>query len=351
MKKFNIHPVSQKLTNELRHKIDFKTKPVGALGELENIALRIGLVQNTLSPTLNKPVIVVFAGDHGITQEGVSAYPQEVTYQMVMNFLNGGAAINVFCKQNKIGLRIVDAGVNYDFPEGTEMLIDGKIGKGTKNFLKEPAMSIKEAQKAIDFGAKIVKELHAEGSNIIGFGEMGIGNTSSASALLSIICGLPVEEAVGKGTGLDENGVHHKATIIKSAIQHHGELETPLKILATFGGFEIAQMVGAMLQAAELGMIIMVDGFIASAAFLVAHEIEPNIFDYAVFCHQSEEPGHKKMLNYLKAQPLLNLNMRLGEGTGAAVVYPVIEAAVSFLNEMASFESAGVSPKEENELA
>ncbi|HEV7230338.1 MAG TPA: nicotinate-nucleotide--dimethylbenzimidazole phosphoribosyltransferase [Bacteroidia bacterium] len=345
-KTFSVAPLNDKLTDALRHKIDFKTKPRGALGILEEIALQIGRIQNTLTPVLNKPVILVFAADHGIANEGVSAYPQEVTYQMVLNFLNGGAAINVFCKQNGIDINIVDAGVNYDFPGGLAGLTRCKIGRGTKSFLREPAMSAEETQKAIQAGAKIVRDLHQQGSNIIGFGEMGIGNTASASALMSVICKKTVEECVGKGTGVDQAGLEKKKTVISQAIALHGGSHTPLDALRIFGGFEIAQMCGAMLQAAELGMVILVDGFISTAAFLVASEMEPAIKGYAIFCHQSGEQGHRVMLEYLKASSLLNLGMRLGEGTGSAVAYPVVKAAVSFLNEMASFESAGVTDKE-----
>jgi len=351
MKTFHINPVSRNLSEPLQHKINFKTKPLGALGKLEQLAMQIGLVQNTLNPVLTKPVIVVFAGDHGIVKEGVSAYPQEVTYQMVMNFLGGGAAINVFCKQNELAIRIVDAGVNHDFPEGLSGLTRNKIGPGTKNFMHEPAMTIEQAQESIQCGAKIVRECNENGTNIIGFGEMGIGNTSSASVLMSVLSKIPLEECVGMGTGLDHNGVNTKIQILRKAIDHHPKPDTPLKALAVFGGFEIAQMTGAMLQAAQLGMIVMVDGFIATAAFLVAHAIEPNIRDYAIFCHQSGEHGHRKMLEYLSASALINLEMRLGEGTGAAIAFPIIQSAVTFLNEMASFESAGVSAKEEPHLA
>jgi nicotinate-nucleotide--dimethylbenzimidazole phosphoribosyltransferase len=346
MKIFHIEPISKKLETNLKHKIDFKTKPLGALGQLEKIALQIGLIQYTLSPELKNPHIVVFAGDHGITHEGVSAYPQEVTFQMVMNFLNGGAAINVFCKQNNIKIKVVDAGVNYEFPKGLNV-IDAKMGMGTKSFLTATAMSLEEAQKCIDKGSAIVNEIFRSGCNVIGFGEMGIGNTSSASALMSIVCKLPVELCVGRGTGLDDEGVQNKINIIQRAITNNAKSDTPLKTLATFGGFEIAQMCGAMLQAAENKMIVLVDGFISTSAFLIAYQINPAILDYAIFCHQSDEQGHARMLQYLKVQPLLNLNMRLGEGTGAAICYPLIQSAVNFLNEMASFESAGVSNKED----
>lgn len=344
MKPFNVQPVSNRLKEDLQHKIDFKTKPLGALGQLENIALQIGLIQDTLSPELKNPHIVVFAGDHGIANEGVSAYPQEVTFQMVMNFLNGGAAINVFCKQNNINIKVVDAGVNYEFPNGLK-LTDTKIGMGTKSFLKEPAMSIKEAQKCIDRGSVIVNEIYQSGCNVIGFGEMGIGNTSSASVLMSLLCKIPIKGCVGKGTGLDTEGFNKKIKILTSAIKKQGKPDTVFKTLATYGGFEIAQMCGAMLQAAENKMVLLVDGFIATSAFLVAYKINPDILDYAIFCHQSDEQGHAKMLKHLKAKPVFSLNMRLGEGTGAAIGYPVIQSAVNFLNEMASFESAGVSNK------
>jgi len=345
MKKYNILTVSEKLKKDLQHKIDYKTKPLGALGRLEEIALRIGLIQNTLSPKLTNPYIVVFAGDHGIAKEGVSAYPQEVTFQMVMNFLSGGAAINVFCKQNNIKIEVVDAGVNYKFPKNTR-LIDAKVGMGTKSFLSGKAMTVKETNQCIELGSKIVNEIHKKGCNIIGFGEMGIGNTASASALMSVICKLDIEDCVGKGTGLAEEGVKNKIEILKKAIGNNNKTNDPFESLSTFGGYEIAQMCGAFLQAAENKMVILVDGFIATSAFLIAFKMNPKILDFAFFCHQSDEQGHSKMLNFLGAEPILKLGMRLGEGTGAAVCLPIIESAVNFLNEMASFESAGVSNKE-----
>jgi len=345
MKKFSVKPVSKKLEKDLQHKIDFKTKPLGALGMLEKVALQIGLIQNTLNPTLKNPHLVVFAGDHGIAKDGVSAYPQEVTFQMVMNFLQGGAAINVFCNQNNIAIKIVDAGVNYEFPKDVR-LVDAKVGMGTKSFLHGPAMSTDELNRCFELSSKIVIDINTNGCNVIGFGEMGIGNTASASMLMSIICNLPIEECVGRGTGLDDKGVQNKIRILKKTLSNNNVSNDPYEILATFGGFEIAQMCGAMLQAAEKKMIILVDGFIATSAFLVAHKINPAVMDYAIFCHRSDENGHAKMLAFLDAKPLLQLDMRLGEGTGAAVVYPIIQSAVNFLNKMASFESAGVSNKE-----
>jgi nicotinate-nucleotide--dimethylbenzimidazole phosphoribosyltransferase len=346
MREFNIQQVSTEFEKRLQHKIDHKTKPLGALGQLEKIALQIGLIQNTLSPELKSPHIVIFAGDHGITNEGVSAYPQEVTFQMVLNFLNGGAAINVFCKQNGIAITVVDAGVNYEFPKDHPGIIDSKIGMGTRSFLDSTAMSLEEAKECINRGAAIVNEITEQGCNVIGFGEMGIGNTTSASALMHLICKIPVKECVGKGTGLDDKGLQKKINTLRIAIANNEGADSPLKILATFGGFEIAQICGAMLQAAENKMLILVDGFISSAAFLVAHAMHPAIMEYAIFCHQSDEQGHAKMLNHLNVKSLLNLNLRLGEGTGVAMAYPLIQAAVHFINEMASFESAGVSNKE-----
>lgn len=334
------------IINKLQHKIDFKTKPIGALGTLEKLAIQIGTVQNTLSPTLQNPTIAVFAADHGIANEGVSGYPQEVTFQMVMNFLQGGAAINVFSKQNNINLKIVDAGVNFDF-EKNENLINAKIDKGTKSFLKDIAITETQLQQCFEKGKEFVSQIAKEGCNIIGFGEMGIGNTSSATMLMSYLCNLPIEKCVGRGTGLNDIQLENKIAILNQAKIFHGKIENPKDILRTFGGFEIAQMCSAMLTAFENNMIILVDGFIASSAFLVAYKLNPLIRDNAIFCHLSDEFGHQNLLNTLNVEPLLKLNMRLGEGTGCAVAYPIIESAVTFLNNMASFESAGVSNKEE----
>lgn len=343
MIEFEIKPIDKSLNEELQKKIDQKTKPLGSLGVLERVALQIGAIQNTLTPSLRKPTIVIFAGDHGIALEGVSPFPQEVTYQMVYNFLQGGAGINVFARQNAIDIKVVDAGVNYDFGQHPN-LIDAKIGHGTKNFSKEPAMSEDQCWKAIEKGASIVEKLHGEGCNIIGFGEMGIANTSSASIIMSLLCNIAIENCIGRGTGLDDAGLQKKKEILTSSItRFNGFDPTPINVLKTFGGFEITMMCGAMMKAAELGMVVLVDGFIATSALIAAVKINSHVIDYCVFGHQSDEKGHRLMLEYLKAEPLLNLNMRLGEGTGAAVAYPIICSAVNFLNEMASFESAGIS--------
>ena len=342
MRKFLIPPVSSNINVDLKKKIDGKTKPPGSLGRLETLALQCGRIQNSLTPELINPTILVFAGDHGITEEGVSPYPQEVTAQMVLNFLNGGAAINVFCRQNNIILHVVDAGVKTDLPGHAE-LIKAKIGRGTKNFCKEPAMSLEECKRTIDKGAELSRTVPVSTCNVIGFGEMGIGNTSSAAALTQRFTGLPVENCVGKGTGLDDSGLAQKQNIIRQALEKHAEIKEPQALLATFGGFEIAMMVGAMLESAVLKRIILIDGFIAAAAFLAASRIVPEIQQYAVFTHQSDEQGHAEILKYLQAEPLILLGMRLGEGTGAAVAFPILQSAVSFLKHMASFESAGVS--------
>ena len=342
MRKFLIPPVSSNINVDLKKKIDGKTKPPGSLGRLETLALQCGRIQNSLNPELVNPTILVFAGDHGITEEGVSPYPQEVTAQMVLNFLNGGAAINVFCRQNNISLHVVDAGVKTDLPGHAE-LIKAKIGRGTKNFCKEPAMSLEECERAIDKGAELSRTVPVSTCNVIGFGEMGIGNTSSAAALTQCFTGLPVENCVGKGTGLDDSGLAQKQNIIRQALEKHAEIKEPQAVLSTFGGFEIAMMVGAMLESAVLKRIILIDGFIAAAAFLAASRIVPEIQQYAVFTHQSDEQGHAEILKYLQAEPLILLGMRLGEGTGAAVAFPILQSAVSFLKHMASFESAGVS--------
>lgn len=341
-KTFRIEPLLEEFIPKLQHVIDHKTKPLGALGKLEHLALRIGQIQNTLEPSLANPTVLVFAGDHGITAEGVSAYPQEVTQQMVLNFLAGGAAINVFARQHNMRLYVIDAGVNGDLPEH-EQLLYLKIARGTRNFRHEAAMTEEQCQQAIERGSEVVGEMKNSGCNIIILGEMGIGNTSPASVILSLLGDIPLDDCVGRGAGLDDPGVTNKKRILNEAIHHHAiELE-PFKVLATFGGFEIAMMCGAFLQAAAEKMIVVVDGFITTSALLVASRWYPAVLDYCIFGHLSEESGHRKMLDLLNADPLLQLNMRLGEGTGAVLAYPLVESAVKFLNEMASFESAGVS--------
>ncbi|KAA1242797.1 nicotinate-nucleotide--dimethylbenzimidazole phosphoribosyltransferase [Aquimarina sp. RZ0] len=343
---FNIKILSNSLESAIQHKINMKTKPVSSLGILEATALKIGLIQHTKTPILTKPTIIVFAGDHGIAIRGeVNPYPQIVTQQMVHNFLRGGAAINSFCTQNKIDLKIVDAGVNHDF-ENKEELIDCKIDYGTKNYQEEPAMSMDQCKTAIEKGVKIVTETKENGCNIIGFGEMGISNSSAASLLMSYFTKIPIEECVGAGTGVQMQAMKVKKRILSEVFKKYNP-SSPLEALATFGGFEIAMITGAILRAAELQMTIMIDGYIVTAALLVANAMNENVLDYCVFSHTSEEQGHPKMLAFLEKKTLLSLEMRLGEGTGVAVAYPIIEAAIAFLNNMASFEEAGVSESDD----
>ena len=345
MQKLQISTFNKILESALIQKINTKTKPLGSLGRLEDLALQIGLIQQSLTPQFSKPTMLVFAGDHGIANSGVSPYPQAVTAQMVLNFLGGGAAINVFARQNGFALRVIDAGVNHVF-EAHPDLISAKIGMGTANFLHQPAMTQAQCEQALTCGASIASVEIAAGCNVMGFGEMGIGNTSSASCVMSVLCDLPIEECVGRGTGLDDTGLAQKTITLRQAIKHHTlNGQDVLQTLTTFGGFEIAMMVGAMLSAAEQKVLLLIDGFIATSALLVATKAQPNIIDYCVFAHCSNENAHRAMLTHLSAKPLLDLGLRLGEGTGAVLAYPLVQAAVNFLNEMASFESAAVSER------
>ncbi len=342
-KLFTVHAVNRALQADIQQKIDGKTKPIGALGILEQVALQVALVQQSLSPSLNKPHMLLFAGDHGIVAEAVSPFPQVVTQQMVRNFVGGGAAINVFCRQHGIAIDVIDAGVNGNLDDLP--ITRAKVGMGTRNFLHEPAMTAAECEQAIARGAMLARARSEAGCNVIGFGEMGIGNTSAATALFSALSGTAVSDCVGRGTGLDESGLAHKTQVLEKALARHGALTDPFEILCTFGGFEIAMMCGAIMAACEQNMLVMIDGFIASSAAAIAFALEPHARDYCVFSHLSNESGHRRMLDYLQVQPLLSLGLRLGEGSGVAVTYPLIQSAVLFLNEMASFESAGVSSK------
>jgi nicotinate-nucleotide--dimethylbenzimidazole phosphoribosyltransferase len=323
--------------------INNKTKPLGSLGVLESLAKQIGLIQNTRDVALTQPAILVFAADHGIVAEGVSAYPQDVTWQMVENFLAGGAAINVFAAQNHCELRVIDAGVNHVFGP-RDGLTDRKLANGTQNFAQEPAMSRTTCEAALAAGMALAAELDG---NVVGFGEMGIGNTTAAAALMHKLTGIPVAQCVGAGTGLSADGILHKQRVIEAAVARHAGVSEPLDVLATFGGLEIAMMAGAMLKAAELRKVLLIDGFIVTSALLAAARMQPAILDYCVFSHCSDESGHKQMLAALGAKPLLQLGLRLGEGTGCALALPLLHASVNFLNQMATFESAQVSEKSE----
>ncbi|MFX1802814.1 nicotinate-nucleotide--dimethylbenzimidazole phosphoribosyltransferase [Paraburkholderia sp. A1RO-5] len=347
-----VEPLDPSLRNELQHLIDTKTKPPGSLGRLEALARQLGLIQRTTRPSVERPVMIVFAGDHGIANEGVSPYPQAVTAQMVANFIAGGAAINAFSGVAGLELEIVDAGVATPLPPlppltEVSTLVSLPVARGTRNFAHEAAMTRDEAMAALATGAARVRHHAALGTNVIGFGEMGIANTSSAACLMSRLCGVPIDECVGRGTGLDNAGLARKRNVLAAALARHPNAREPIDVLATFGGFEIAMMTGAFLEAARQRMAILVDGFIATAALLVADALAPHVREYCVFAHASNEAGHRRMLDHFGARELLALDLRLGEGTGAALAVPLLRAAVAFLNEMASFESAGVDERSE----
>ncbi len=338
------------LRARLRQRIDQKTKPLGSLGRIEALALQIGLILRTEQPVLLQPQMVVFAGDHGLAARGVSAYPPDVTWQMVQNFLAGGAAISVLARQHGLALTVVDAGVRHDFEPRSGLLIR-KIAPGTADALAGPAMSDVQCAHAVRVGREVVHELPG---NVLLLGEMGIGNTSSAALLLARLTGEPIERCTGRGTGLDDKGLAHKLSVLSGVLATHQSAETPLQALAAFGGFEIAMLVGAVLQAAEERRLVVVDGFITGAAVLVAQRIAEgeghSIVESCVFAHRSDEAGHTLMLCDLGASPLLDLGLRLGEGSGAALAWPLIDSAARLLCDMASFESAGVATAADSSL-
>ncbi len=344
---------SPAFTQALQHKIDNKTKPLGSLGRLESLALKIGEILGTDAPVLGAPQMVVFAGDHGLARRGVSAFPQDVSWQMVENFLAGGAAVSVFSRANQIELTVVDCGVNHDFlaglPAGSQRpgLRVCKVAggeQGTADSSEQAAMTPAQCQQAIENGVALVRSLPG---NALLLGEMGIGNTSAASLLLSRLTGLNIEVCTGAGTGLDAAAVLRKTAILRDVLARHPDAKAPLDVLAAFGGFEIATMVGAVLQAAHERRVVVVDGFIASSAVLVAHALQPLVLQRCVFAHRSGERGHEFMLQHLGVQALLDLGLRLGEGSGGALAWPLLQAACAMLREMASFESAGVSEQTE----
>ena len=345
----NIHDAA--LTESLKDTLDNKTKPQGSLGRLELLAMQIGQILGTTAPALDAPQMVVFAGDHGLTARGISAFPSDVTWQMVENFLAGGAAVSVLSKQNGIALTVVDCGVKHDFlagmPAGSTRpglqvrKVDG-AESGTADSSAGPAMTAAQCAAAIAQGMELVKGLPG---NALLLGEMGIGNTSAASLLLARIAGLDISVCTGAGTGLDAPAVQRKTEVLREVLHKHADAVAPLDVLATMGGFEIATMVGAVLQAAVERRVILVDGFIASSAVVVAHAMQPLVMQRCVFAHRSGERGHEFMLQHLGVQALLDLGLRLGEGSGAALVWPLLQSACTILREMASFASAGVSEK------
>lgn len=339
----NLPPVvphdRQVLAQRLQHVLDHKTKPLGALGQLEQLALQIGLILGSEQPRLHQPQMVVFAADHGVAAKGVSAYPSDVTWQMVENFLAGGAAVSVLARQHGVALTVVDAGVAKDIAPRPG-LVANKIAYGTEDVSQGPAMTVAQCEAALQAGAEVIRSLPG---NAVLFGEMGIGNTSSAALLMSRLTDTPLHLCVGRGTGLDEAGLQRKLAVLEQALARNVDTPSPLHALAALGGFEIAMMCGAMIEAAAQDRLLVIDGFISSSAALVACAMQPAVRQRCVFAHQSDESGHARMLAHLQAKPLLQLGLRLGEGSGAALAWPLLESACAILRDMASFESAGVS--------
>lgn len=342
MKTFHIERPDERLRPAITDKINNLTKPKGSLGLLEETALQVALVQQTLEPALHKPQNIIFAADHGIVEEGVSLSPKEVTWQQLSNFLHGGAGVNFLCRQHGFELKIVDAGVDYDLPY-EKGIIDMKVRRGTCSYLHEAAMTQEEMDLCIERGAEVVRRCHEEGSNVLSFGEMGIGNTSSSSLWMTYFTGIPLEQCVGAGSGLDREGIRHKYEILKRSMEHYDGDGSATDIIRYFGGLEMVMAVGAMLQAAELKMLILVDGFIMTNCLLAAMQLCPAVKDYAIFGHCGDESGHKLVLEHLHAKPLLHLGLRLGEGTGAICAYPIVESAVRMINEMDNFAHASIT--------
>ncbi len=342
MKQFHIQPLDLSIKNDIINKINNLTKPKGALGRLEELALQICLIQHTLDPELHKPHNVLFAADHGILEEGVSVSPKEVTWQQLSHFSKGGAGINFLCEQHGFKLVLVDAGVDYDIPANNG-IIDKKVGKGTRNFLYESAMTADELDLCIERGAEVVRNIHSEGCNVISFGEMGSGNTSPSAVWMHLFTGIDLKKCIGAGAGLDSEGIRHKYEVLSKAVANYSGDEKPESKIAWFGGYEMAMALGAMLQAAELEMVIIVDGFIMTSVILAASQFYPEVAEYAVFGHQGDESGHKLMLDAMNAKAILHLDLRLGEGSGAVCAYPILESAVRMITRMDSFQSVNVT--------
>jgi nicotinate-nucleotide--dimethylbenzimidazole phosphoribosyltransferase len=312
---------------------------------LETLAEQICYVQQTLSPCLKHPCHILYGGDHGIEREGVSVSPRDVTWQQMQNFTRGGGGVNMFCRQHGFKLFIVDVGVDHDLSDFPD-IINRKMARGTRNFLYEAAMSEEEYQKTIDVCREMAERCHEEGSNIVCIGEMGIANTSPSSIWAHLMGNIPLDDCIGAGAGLNDEGVRHKREVLHKAVERfnntYTEKDTRL-IIRYFGGFEMVAAIGTMLRAAELGMLVMVDGFIMSACMLAASRLCPSVLDYAIFGHCGAESGHRRMLELMNAHPILQLGMRLGEGTGALCAYPIIESAVRMVNEMNNFENAHIT--------
>lgn len=345
MKTFDIQPVNTSLKTAIQEKIDNLNKPKGSLGRLEELAMQISLIQQTLEPSLAHPCHLLLGGDHGIEREGVSVSPREVTWQQMINFSQGGGGVNMFCRQHGFNLRIVDVGVDYDL-SNIPGIINRKIARGTNNFLYEPAMSEEEFNRAIQVGVDLVDECFAEGCCMLSIGEMGIANTSPSSIWMSLLGDIPLKDCIGAGAGLNNEGIRHKYEVLLNALNNYRSMipqPSAISPLAYFGGFEMIATIGAMLRAAELHLVILVDGFIMTACALAAIRLYPATQDYMIFTHCGDESGHKMMLDIVDANPLLHLGLRLGEGTGALCAFPIVDSAVRMMNEMNNFDNAKIT--------
>lgn len=349
MRTFDIHSTDHSLLSAIQAKIDNLNKPKGSLGRLEEIAMQVCLIQQTLSPSVAHPCHLLLGGDHGIEREGVSISPREVTWQQMINFTRGGGGVNMFCRQHGFTLRIVDVGVDYDL-SGVSGIIDRKIARGTGNFLYEPAMSEEEFDRTLSVGIDLVDSCVAEGCRILSVGEMGIGNTSPSSIWMSLFGDIPLKDCIGAGAGLDNDGIRHKYEVLSRSMERYHEFYgkdmasvSPVTPIRYFGGFEMVAAIGAMLRAAEQHVVVLIDGFIMTACALAAIRLYPASQDYMIFTHCGDESGHKMMLDIVDAKPLLHLGLRLGEGTGALCAFPIIDSAVRMVNEMNNFDNARIT--------
>ena len=345
MREFKIQPIDRSFASQVQAKIDNLNKPKGSLGQLEELAMQVCLIQQTLTPSLHHPCHLLLGGDHGIERQGVSVSPRDVTWQQMVNFTRGGGGVNMFCRQHGFHLRIVDVGVDHDLSQ-VPGIIDRKIARGTADFLYGPAMTEEQFQQAINVGADLVDKCAAEGCQVIAVGEMGIGNTSPSSIWMSLFGNISLAECIGAGAGLDTPGIQHKYEVLSKAVANCSLFTnhfSPIDILRYFGGFEMITAIGAMLRAAELRMVVLVDGFIMTACALGAVRLFPAVKEYMVFTHCGDESGHRRMLQLLDARPLLSLGLRLGEGTGALCAFPLLDSAVRMVNEMNNFQNAHIT--------
>lgn len=342
MRTFDIQHPDESLREDILQKIDNLNKPKGSLGRLESLAMQVCLIQQSLSPSLAHPCHLLLGGDHGIEREGVSVSPREVTWQQMINFTKGGGGVNMFCRQHGFDLSIVDVGVDYDL-SAYPAILNRKIARGTKNFLYEPAMSKTEYEQALSVGIDLVDDCKEKGCRILSIGEMGIANTSPSSIWMHLFTGIPLKDCIGAGAGLDTIGIRHKYEILQRAVENYKLCTTNYPPIPYFGGFEMVTAIGAMLRAAELHLIILIDGFIMTACAMAACHLYPHAKDYMIFTHCGDESGHQRMLDALDAEPLLRLGLRLGEGTGALCAFPIIDSAVRMMNEMNNFDNANIT--------